>query len=71
MVESLWMRKAHLKVGRWEREMGNTAVATGSMRKLLRLGEILTPRDADDGVGGKRVRGEWRVVCGVEVATAR
>src|SRR5260370_37951187 len=49
-----------------------THVATGSMRKLLRTGEILTPRDADDG-GSKAWRGsaEAPPIPGVFVRVAR
>src|SRR5260370_40842182 len=49
-----------------------TPVATGSMRKLLRTGEILTPRDADDG-GSKAWRGsgEGPPIPGVFVRVGR
>jgi len=39
-----------------------TAVATGSTRKLMRTGEILTPRDGDDarhGGQGRQKESEW------------
>ena len=57
-------RSERLNVGN---DGGYTPVAAGSMRRLLRTGEILAPRGADDGVSclvraAKRVGSEYWAV---------